>query len=99
MKSREAGFIEFLAVISITIVIVVLFLTLGDIDKTRIEAQAEPQHVQSSQQPTGIWAGIVDDLPSGRMVECVFARDESSTGGVAVAVTCDWQNAVVRGRP
>ena len=45
--------------------------------------------------PSGIWAGLVDDLPSGRLVECVFARDPSGS----VAVTCDWQNAVVRGRP
>ena len=46
------------------------------------------------QQPSGVWAGLVDDLPSGRMVECVFARDPSGS----VAVTCDWANAV-RGRP
>ena len=44
------------------------------------------------QQPSGIWAGLVDDLPSGRLVECVFARDPSGS----VAVTCDWQNAVRR---
>lgn len=50
---------------------------------------------QATPQPSGIWAGIVDDLPSGRLVECVFARDPSGS----VAVTCDWQNAVVRGRP
>lgn len=46
-------------------------------------------------QPSGVWAGLVDDLPSGRMVECVFARDPSGS----VAVTCDWNNAVARGRP
>lgn len=44
--------------------------------------------------PSGIWAGLVDDLPSGRTVECVFARDPSGS----VAVTCDWVNAV-RARP
>lgn len=37
-------------------------------------------------QPSGIWAGAVDTLPSGRSVECVFARDPNG----AVAVTCDW---------
>lgn len=49
---------------------------------------------RTTPDPSGIWAGIVDDLPSGRLVECVFARDPSGS----VAVTCDWQNAV-RGRP
>ena len=52
--------------------------------------QANP----TASDPSGIWAGLVDDLPSGRLVECVFARDPSGS----VAVTCDWQNAV-RGRP
>lgn len=41
-------------------------------------------------QPSGIWTGLVDDLPSGRVVECVFARDPSG----AVALTCDWSTAV-----
>lgn len=50
---------------------------------------------RTASDPSGIWAGLVDDLPSGRLVECVFARDPSGS----VAVTCDWQNAVVRGRP
>lgn len=50
---------------------------------------------QEAPQPSGVWAGLVDDLPSGRLVECVFARDPSGS----VAVTCDWQNAVIRGRP
>lgn len=50
--------------------------------------QAKP----APSDPSGIWAGLVDDLPSGRMVECVFARDPSGS----VAVTCDWQNAVRR---
>ena len=53
------------------------------------------QHAKPTPDPSGIWAGLVDDLPSGRLVECVFARDPSGS----VAVTCDWQNAVVRGRP
>ena len=28
---------------------------------------------QEAPQPSGVWAGLVDDLPSGRLVECVFA--------------------------
>lgn len=39
--------------------------------------------------PTGIWAGIVDHLPSGRTVECVFARDPTGS----LALTCDWNTA------
>ena len=50
---------------------------------------------QEAPQPSGVWAGLVDDLPSGRLVECVFARDPSGS----VVVSCDWQNAVIRGRP
>lgn len=48
----------------------------------------------SNPQPSGVWAGLVDELPSGRTVECVFARDPSGS----VALTCDWANAV-RTRP
>lgn len=40
-------------------------------------------------QPTGIWAGLINDLPSGRTVECVFARDPTG----ALAITCDWTTA------
>lgn len=45
--------------------------------------------------PTGLVGVLVDDLPSGRMVECVLARDTTGPG-VAVSVTCDWQGAVSR---
>ena len=77
---RLAGLIMIL--VGVAILAAVAFTLL------RIESRRDPQ-------PSGIWAGIVDDLPSGRLVECVFARDPSGS----VAVTCDWQNAVVRGRP
>lgn len=40
-------------------------------------------------EPSGIWAGLVTDLPSGRTVECVFARDPTG----ALAITCDWTTA------
>ncbi|MFA5594872.1 MAG: hypothetical protein WDA15_06285 [Trueperaceae bacterium] len=40
-------------------------------------------------QPSGIWTGLVNDLPSGRAVECVFARDPTG----ALAITCDWNTA------
>lgn len=38
--------------------------------------------------PTGLTTTTVN-MPSGRMVECVFARD-ATTGGVAVALDCDF---------
>lgn len=47
--------------------------------------------ITDKSQPTGIWSGLISDLPSGRSVECVFARD--AQGGVAI--TCDWNNAVI----
>ena len=40
-------------------------------------------------EPSGLWAGLVTDLPSGRTVECVFARDPTG----ALAITCDWTTA------
>lgn len=40
--------------------------------------------------PSGIWAGLIDDLPSGRSVECVMVRDP----GGSVGITCDWNTAV-----
>ena len=74
------------------VVMIVIALLLGGTVALLIAKQnAKP----TASDPSGIWAGLVDDLPSGRLVECVFARDPSGS----VAVTCDWQNAVVRGRP
>ena len=45
----------------------------------------------SADLPSGIWAGLVDDLPSGRVVECVMVRDP----GGSVGITCDWSTAVI----
>lgn len=42
-------------------------------------------------QPSGIWTGLVDDLPSGRAVECVMIRD----AGGSVGITCDWSTATI----
>jgi len=43
--------------------------------------------------PEGIWTVLVDDLPSGRVVECVAARGTTPQGGVGVSITCDWSTA------
>ena len=73
------------------VVMIVIALLLGG----TVALLIAKQNAKPTPDPSGIWAGLVDDLPSGRLVECVFARDPSGS----VAVTCDWNNAVVRGRP
>ena len=72
------------------VVMIVIALLLGG----TVALLIAKQNATPTPDPSGIWAGLVDDLPSGRLVECVFARDPSGS----VAVTCDWNNAV-RGRP
>lgn len=73
------------------VVMIVIALLLGG----TVALLIAKQNAKPAPDPSGVWAGLVDDLPSGRLVECVFARDPSGS----VAVTCDWNNAVVRGRP
>lgn len=64
--------------------LIITLLTLVAKDLLAARAAQPPTN-----QPTGIWAGLVNDLPSGRTVECVFARDPTG----ALALTCDWNTA------
>ena len=86
MRKVEELFGVVIVLVFTALLVIVTIVTINVFQAWR-ERQATPQ-------PSGVWAGIVDDLPSGRLVECVFARDPSGS----VAVTCDWMNAV-RGRP
>lgn len=79
MKPKPRSYLPaFLAGLAITL------LTLVAKDLLAAKA-AQPPH----SSPTGIWAGLINDLPSGRTVECVFARDPTG----ALALTCDWNTA------
>lgn len=65
----------------------VLLMILLAITASLLFARQSP----ASDLPSGVWGGVVDDLPSGRAVECVVIRDP----GGSVAITCDWPNAIM----